>query len=398
MLKAGIGGSAGVDAYREGANAARQALHQIGEERANAYIVFAAVTYDQQRLLDGIVSVVGNNALIVGCTTAGEITTEGPSNRDSVVVMAIYSDNLKFYSAVGSDIKDDARKAGNSVARQIVDQVGGKPDVFMMFPDVLVGNGAEIVRGVTEVLGASFPVVGGAAGDGFKFEKTFQYINGRVVTGSVVGLGIVGPIKVGIGVKHGWIPIGTPRKVTKSIGSVIYELDHKPAIEIYREYFGKEAVDLEKEKLAKLAITYPLGIKNPSNDEMLIRDPLTVDEHGSITCAAEVPQGSDVQIMIGSFEDAIIAAEDAARGAMEQISGFEPKAVVLFNCIARHKLFGERSGEEIRAIRTVIGRDVPIIGFYTYGEQAPISGETRDISKCNPEFHNETIVILILGE
>ncbi len=386
MLKAGVGSSAGTDAFIEGANAARQALLSIKESKASAYIVFAYVSYDQEKLLEGIVSIVGPDSTIIGCSTAGEITTEGPSNRDSIAVMALYSDNLKFYSAIGSNITDGARKAGESVAKSIVDQISGNPDVFMMFPDAFTGNGAEIVRGIASVLGDNFPIVGGTAGDGLVFEKTYQYLNGKVYTGSVVALAISGPIKAGIGVRHGWIPIGTPRKVTRAEGSIIHELDGKPAINIYKDYFGKEAVDIEKEKLARLAIMYPLGIKNPSNNEMLIRDPLTVDPSGSITCVAEVPEGVDIQIMIGSFDEAINAAGEAAVGAMTQIRGSIPRAVILFSCIARRKLFGERSSEEIKKIQSVISPDVPMIGFYTYGEQ------------CRSEFHNETVVILILAE
>ena len=214
----------------------------------------------------------------------------------------------------------------------------------------------------------------------------------------VVGLGFVGNLKIGIGVKHGWIPIGFPLKVTKSEGSVLHELNHKPAISIYEDYFGPEtASQLKFEVLAKLAITYPLGIKTAGSEEMLIRDPITVDDTGSITCAAEIPEGSEVQLMIGSREEAVKVAKQAGEEAMSELGG-TPKAVIIFNCIARSKLFGERAGDEITAIQEAVGKDIPLIGFYTYGEQAPLGGEVRNINKCSPAFHNETVVIVVLGE
>jgi hypothetical protein len=61
-------------------------------------------------------------------------------------------------------------------------------------------------------------------------------------------------------------------------------------------------------------------------------------------------------------------------------------------------LFGEFSGEEIKAIQKAIGENVPLIGFYTYGEQAPMGGELKNINKCSPAFHNETVVICVLGQ
>jgi hypothetical protein len=306
---------------------------------------------------------------------------------------------MEFIADVGEHIKYNPKLAGSDVAKKVKDKANGKLDLFIMLPDVLAGNGADIVRGVNEVLGNDCVVVGGAPGDDFKFEKTFQYLNDKVYSESVIGLGLKGSMKVGVGVKHGWIPIGTSRKATKSKGSILYELDSKPAIDIYKEYFGEEmAKELENEKLARLAITYPLGIKIQDREEMLIRDAISVDSDGSITCAAEIPEGSDVSLMIGSREEAIKVAAEAAKDAKKQLEGKDPKAIIIFNCIARHKLFGEFSKDEIKAIQKEIGEEVPLIGFYTYGEQAPIGADLRNINKCDSDFHNETVVICVLGE
>lgn len=391
-----VGLGVGEDAYTEGANSAQDALNHLGSP-ADLFIVFSSVKYDQEKMLAGVKSVAGS-ALIVGCSTAGEITTDGPVKKNSVAVMAIHSDNVKFYAGVGENIAASPRKAGKKAADEVKKQTKEKLSAFMMLPDVLVGNGADTVRGVLDSLGEHFPVVGGAPGDDFQFKKTYQYVNDKVYSGAVVGLGMVGDLKIGIGVKHGWIPIGLPKKVTKSAGSVLHELDGKPAIAIYDDYFGEEAKSLRTETLARLAINYPLGIKTSGSEEMLIRDPITVDEHGSITCAAEIPEGSEVQLMIGSREEAVKVAKQAAEKAIEQLGSSKPKAVIIFNCIARNKLFGERAGDEINAIQEAVGKTVPLIGFYTYGEQAPIGGEVLDIKRCNPAFHNETVVICVLGE
>lgn len=398
-IKASVGLSEGEDAYAVGANAAQDAIDRLGAAEPNAVIVFSSVAYDQQKMLDGVRSVT-KEATLVGCSTAGEITTDGPAKRHSVAVMALKTDGISFYAGVGENIAKGAKEAGREAAEAVKKQApGGKLNGFIMLPDVLTGNGADIVRGVLQSLGAHFPVVGGAAGDDFEFKKTYQYLNDRVYSGAVVGLGLTGAFKLGIGVKHGWIPVGSPKKVTKSSGAVLHELDGKPAIKIYEDYFGAErAKELRSEALARLAITYPLGMQVAGSDELLIRDPITVDDKGSITCAAEIPEGSEIRLMIGSREEAVKVARQAAENAVQQLEGGTPKAVIIFNCIARSKLFGERSGEEIDAIQEAVGRDTPLIGFYTYGEQAPLGGEVLNINKCNPAFHNETVVICVLGE
>ncbi len=399
MIDAGVGLSLGEDAHLVGANAAQDALERLKGKKAEAALVFASVAYDQEKMLAGVRSVLPN-AMVVGCSTAGEITQDGPAKRHSVAVMALAGESISFFAGVGENIAADARKAGAVVAGNVKKQSpNGKLDAFVMLPDVLVGNGAEIVRGVLDSLGAHFPVVGGAAGDDFEFKKTFQYLNDKIYSGAVVGLGLSGKFKMGIGVKHGWIPVGLPKTVTKSTGSVLHELDGKPAVKIYEDYFGAErAEELKKEPLAKLAITYPLGMKVAGSDELLIRDPITVDANGSITCAAEIPEGSEIRLMIGSREEAIKVAKEAAVSAVQQLNGSAPKAVIIFNCIARNKLFGEHGGEEISAIQEAVGRATPLIGFYTYGEQAPLGGEVRNLEKCNPAFHNETVVICVLAD
>ncbi len=210
-----------------------------------------------------------------------------------------------------------------------------------------------------------------------------------------MGAGLSGSFSKGVGVRHGWDSIGLPMKVTKSEGAVLKELDGKPAVSIYEDYFGKKAEELREEPLARMAITYPLGMAVEGSDELLIRDPITVDENGWITCAAEIPEGSEVRLMIGSKDKAIEAARDAAQHALEQLGGKSPKAVIIFDCIARQKLFGRSANDEIAAIRGVFGSDVPLIGFYTYGEIAPLGG---DMKKCCSNFHNETAVIFALGD
>ncbi|MEK7099392.1 MAG: FIST N-terminal domain-containing protein [Patescibacteria group bacterium] len=404
MIQAGVGISKGADAYQAAYTAAKTAMERAGTG-VNFLFVFASPALHPEDVVRGVKEAAGAVPFI-GCSTAGEISNEGPSQK-SIGVMAIRSDTLSFYTGIGRDIAADARTAGRSVAREVLGKAAATSSArsalraFVMLPDVLAGNGADIVRGVADVLGAHFPIVGGAAGDDFMFEKTYEYHNDGVVSGAVMGVGLAGTATIGIGVRHGWVPIGMPMKVTRAEGAVLHELDGKPAISIYEDYFGAKAEELRKEALARLAITYPLGLKIPEYpEEYLIRDPITVNKDGSITCAAEIPEGSEVRLMIGSKEKAIDAAQDAARHLMKdfEIAKTKPSFLLIFNCIAREKLFAQKAGDEIHAIMEIVGHDVPMLGFYTYGEQAPLGGEVRNMEKCDPRFYNETVVLFAVGE
>ncbi|MBN1596323.1 FIST C-terminal domain-containing protein, partial [candidate division FCPU426 bacterium] len=197
----------------------------------------------------------------------------------------------------------------------------------------------------------------------------------------------------GVGVHHGWEPVGLPVTVTKSEGNRLFEINDLPAIRLYDEYFGEYTQKLRTEPLARLGVYYPLGLAVPESDEYLLRAPLSVAQDGSILFTAEVPAGAQVRLMIGSVESALKAARLAAQEAMAQMQGRAPKIALVFNAIARRRLFGIKANDEILEIRKIIGADVPLAGFYAYGEVAPMQRRPGKES-C---FHNETIVILTMG-
>ena len=115
---------------------------------------------------------------------------------------------------------------------------------------------------------------------------------------------------------------------------------------------------------------------------------------GEITMAAAIPEGATVRLMIGDRDAAIKAAKTAAGIALGQLGGEPARFILMFNCMARNKLLGVRCNEENQTVQNAIGSNVPMMGFYTYGEQGPLLGK-----KGTPAyFHNETITLLVIGE
>ncbi|MBU2578597.1 FIST C-terminal domain-containing protein [Patescibacteria group bacterium] len=392
MIKAGTGKSNNLDSFSAGKEACAAALNET-EGKANLIFVFSSVVYDQEKLLQGI-RFISKDIPLVGCSTSGEITNQGPATKH-VVAMALYSDKIDFTIGIGTNTDKDSFEAGKKAAEKIKKGAKVLPSLLMTFLDGLAENGAAAVRGIQKTLGKNFPIIGGSAGDDFLFKETYQYCNEQILTKSIIGVGLTGDFSFGIGVRHGWEPIGLPMKATKSEGGKLIEIDNRPALCIYEDYFGKKAEELIKEPIARMAYTYPLGMSVKGSSEFLLRDVVIANEKKEITCAAEIPEGSEIRLMLGDPDKAIAAAKEAAKMALSQING-KPKAVFVFNCMARHKLLGSRVGEEIEAIQDILGKDTPLIGFYTYGEQAPLEGKIG--KECQSVFHNETIALLVLGE
>lgn len=394
-IQSGVGSSKkSNDAFEAGRSAARLALDRMGAANPDLTVVFSSVIFDQPGLLQGVQTVVGKSPL-VGCSTAGEISSEG-FDRRSTVVMTLKSNKLQCGTGLGEGLTRDALQVGRDVARNAVRKNPANRFAFMMMSDGLKGNGASVIKGVQEVLGNSFPIVGGSAGDDFLFENTYQYYNGQVFNDAVVGVLFGGDVAIGVGARHGWQPLGKLRKITKARENIVEEIDGVKAVEIYTDYFDKKIEELTQEgPLARITIMYPLGMTVPGEEEYLLRNILRVTPAGALVCAGEIPQGAEARLMMASDRLAIAAAKNAAERALKNMGDVEVRVAFVFNSASRARLLGRRSSREIEAIKQVFGKDVSIIGFCTYGEQAPLRAE---MNVGRSYFHNETIAILAIGE
>jgi len=394
MIKSAVGLSQNLNDHRgAAAEATREAVDRLGNKKPNILFAFSSVKYNQEDVLAGVRSVVPDTP-IVGGSAAGEITS-WTTVFDAVNVMAIASDQIKFSIGCGAGVSKDSFRAGVLAAKSVIkNNKGKKPDLFIMLPDGMTGNGTAIVEGIKSILGKNFPIIGGSLGDDYRFEKTYEYYQGKVLTDAMIGIGLSGHFSYGFGIRHGWEPIGLPLKVTKADGVKLQEVDNKPALKIYEEYFGKDASELIEKPLARMAYTYPLGITVEGSDELLIRDPVIANKKGEITMAAAIPEGTTIRLMIADRDVALKAAKTAAEIALGQLEKGPARFILMFNCMARNKLLGVRCNEENQIVQNTIGANVPMLGFYTYGEQGPLLGK-----KNTPAyFHNETMTLLVVGE
>lgn len=400
MVFSGVGVAAGSNAASAVVHAFEEAHKQLNDNRISLAVVFASSTFNQTEVLEGVRSQISDASIpIIGGSTAGEISHHGPSMSPSVVIMLIStSDDIGVYEAyienAGQNPEQKGAELGNAFKIATTDTI----KFALMVADGLTVNPGAILRGVQSTLG-NIPVIGGSAGDDGNYKQTHQYTSESVLSSAVTSVAFTGNIKHAVGVRHGWAPISTTRKITKSSGAVIQEIDHKPAIALYEEFVGAErAASLKEVTLAELALSYPLGIKDDSSGEMLLRAPFYVDAQGAITCGGEISEGDEVVLMMGTQESAIAAAEQAAQNAMDKL-GTEPKAAIIFNCHVRNTLFAsrEKAKAEIDIIQKVIGKNVPLAGFYTYSELAPLEEVSVEFKACNNATRNETIVILLLA-
>src|SRR5205814_1740810 len=185
------------------------------------------------------------------------------------------------------------------------------------------------------VLGAGVPMVGGCAGDGLKMYRTFQFLGGRVLTGSVLAAGIASTGPLGIGVQHGWRPAGEPMLVTGSSPNQVDSLDDRPALDVFLERLGAEPGQFRPEDLPVLALLHPLGISRHSGEGQ-VRFITSADfARRSLSCTAQVPQGSLVCLMEADTSAVLAATTVACHQSVAALGGSVPLGMLAFDCVAR---------------------------------------------------------------
>lgn len=349
--------------------------------------LFCSPDIDMMALLSGISDAVETDK-ILGCTTDGEISCQG-IDTGSAVLGGMISDRITFHIASVDFIRGRNEQAGLELAKRLP----GQTVYVQLFSDGITGNGCALLRGMASVLGEDIPISGGTAGDNGQFRKTFQFAGTRVLTDSAVAVGFTGTPHIGTGIRSGWTPIGLPKKVTRASGNILYELNHEPALKVFERFLGKHA-----QKLPAIGVEYPLGLIGHWGDVgdenyHLLRATMSVNrDEGAIIFAGEIPEGAMVSLTCGDTASLLEAATTAAQLAKVELAPHEPEMIFCYSCMARKIVLGRRTSEEIQCIRNEIGNEVPIIGFYSYGEYCRV--------RCGgPSFlHNETITISVLGD
>ncbi|MEO9513155.1 MAG: FIST N-terminal domain-containing protein [Flavobacteriaceae bacterium] len=249
-------------------------------------------------------------------------------------------------------------------------------------------NGSGLIEGLESAEGFKAPITGGLCGDGARFEKTLTSYNENPKQGEVVAIGFYGEaLEVSYANFGGWTPFGPERTITKSEGNVLFEIDGKPALDLYKKYLGEKA-----NELPQAALLYPLTVQQNSKSEPLVRTILNIDEEqNSMILAGDVPQDSKVQLMMSTTDDIAEGASNAAEQAMQHRKN-KPELAILVSCVGRKLVLDQRTEDEIEEVAEVIGDQAMITGFYSYGEMAPSAGK----NEC--QLHNQTMTLTLMSE
>jgi len=391
--KLGTGLAKGENSPEVARIAVETAKKNLGEEKVDLALVFCSAKYNYQEVVDTVRQLT-NNASLIGCSTGGEFTQDRVE-KESIAVGLISSDIMEFSTAFAEGLKEDEVATMKELAES-------KPQTTEEYPylagilliDGLAGKGEEAPANFFNMLETNIVLGGGAAGDDLKFENTFVFCDDKVSTNAASLCYILSKSPIFTSVKHGHTPLSEALKVTKVKGNILYEVDGRPAWEVWKEKAGEDAkkigIDVDKltnpSEIGIFLVRYELGI--PIGEEYKIRVPLSKNDDGSLNFACTIPEGITIYITKSPKEDQIASARTAMEIAKQRAGDTKLAGALIFDCVCRAIILGEKFPSAVEEFKKIIG-NIPLLGWETYGE---ICLRTGDFSG----FHNTTSVVMLL--
>jgi hypothetical protein len=292
---------------------------------------------------------------------------------------------MRFRASMGRGIAASRKRVVEAIIDKFqgIDTSANAYRSALVLTDALAGHADELIELLTLRTKGSYQFFGGGAGDDANFRRTQVFCGTEVATDAAVALEILSTKPLGVGVRHGWEPAGQPLRVTQSEGARIIGLNAGSPVEAFEEHAAATGQQFDRADPMPFFLHNILGIDTGQGYKL--RVPLAVHEDGTVSCAAEVPEGSIVRIMGTSSALAAGAAANAAKEAVARLDGNEPACAIFFDCVATRLRTGKEFGIELQSVHEVLG-DASFAGCNTYGQVARAEGQFSG-------FHNCTAVV-----
>lgn len=323
---------------------------------------------------------------LIGTTACSEIYKDKVLTKETVIAFTVFEQThvrAKLFPHQAKTSNNYSFLTGQKVARQLL-----KPQtkVLISFGDGLTTNGEEFLQGLQKISPQTI-IAGGLAGDDLKFKKTFVFTKNKLTSSGVVAAALDNPkLIANTFYTLNWQNIGKLLTITKVKKNQVAEIDHTPIIDIYRKYFGAEAVD---EIANKIGIEFPLIFYR--NGIKIARAALKRNKNNSLSFSGNLQAGEKVQFGYGN---AAIILQNSIN-FYEKIKKIPLESLFIYSCVARKNILGQAVTQEIAPLN----RLAETSGFFTYGE---FFHHQREAPQKQPkgfnELLNETMTVLALSE
>lgn len=333
MLKTKVGYSENVDAFASGAETAKMA-NVI--ENPQVGLLFTSCVQDQNKIMEGAKSVLGD-VPVIGCTSSAALCTQdGYLNKETGYSgMMLFGGDLEVVTAGSAQTSETPREVGRRVAKEAISKVKGadvEPDFFFM--SASPANEEEYLEGIQDVIG-NVPVFGGSAADN-TVEGKWSILNDGEAFADGLTIAIFytkGEMKnLYTGAYHETSNVGVITKVRDE--RTLVEIDHEPALKKYAEWTGKSVESLMGNNLLTETICAPLGVKDPIGKVTAVRHPMFGNDDLSMNIGANLAENTAV-IQLSNTPEGILKANEETINNLNKLMVSEANSYFLVHCGGR---------------------------------------------------------------
>lgn len=341
------------------ADAAQRLAHALGPGPFALVILFISPQADLPRLARQAGRAFGATP-VIGCTTAGEISSDGyaegeivavglPARHFAAELMAIPD----LHAINAHDVIATLGRARQRLARM-------RPEWPQEFAFLLVDGLSAREDALTSALAAGLgpvPLFGGSAGDGVKFERTFVLHDGAGLQNAAVlaFLRTDCPVRV-FNLDH-LQPTETRMVVTEADPAhrIVRRINAEPAALEYARILGKDPGQLDPFTFAAHPVVVRIGGKHH------VRAIQQVAPNGDLIFFSAIDEG--LVLTLAEPRDMVSHLGDQLDGLARPAA---PQAILACDCILRRMEAQEK--QMTGAISDLLRRH-HVVGFSTYGEQ-----------------------------
>lgn len=371
-----------------------QSLRQLAGAVPKAGLIYFGIETDTALVSERLLNL-WPDLQLVGSSTWGEISPDHGFTEDGMVLCLLYGDDVAFSTAYF-----DAKSAPDAAQLEKLftspvdvkgeldgDNASVFPKLSLLITDIVFFRHTELLL---EKLGDLMPdtlFFGGAAADAWEFKEVKQLCGRETLGTGCVFLNIYGDVKVSTAVDSGWDAMGKRGVVTRSEGHVCYEIDNKPALNFYSEGFSQPLMPKKGE--------LPICLYDEQGNRLFLRTCFGEydAEAGSISFLGNIPEGATAELSTITQTSMVRGVSESVAAVLKSYeeSNTKPALALFSSCAARRVIFGTNVNKETGAIREVLPKDIPFLGFYTYGEIC------RSHHEGSAVFHNQTFAALLVG-
>ena len=301
---------------------------------------------------------------VCGCTTAGELAPDG-WDENSVVALAFsradFTAVVRPILNLDSFRVEDGRRIGGELCQELL-RVTPQVDRGNSFGLVLIDGLCRREEAVMSAIYASLddiPIVGGSAGDGLRFEKTWVFFEGHAYTNAALLILLNTSLPFRVFKCDNFEPMPQKMVVTEADieNRMVKELNAEPAAEEYSRMVGiVDDAKLDPFSFASHPVLVRVG------GSYYARSIQRVEPDGSLHFFCAIDEGMVLTAatslsLVGSTQDVFAQMQDQI-GEVSLYIGFE--------CLLR-RLDAEQ--HQLARDMSELYRQNRVVGFHTYGEQ-----------------------------